>query len=338
MNFDQSQIDTRVRQYIDLEDPEVICDLRSLNSSTERAKYNQFWEECEAVLNEDIGLAVDDRRHSEVTHLASAVSVRDLRERVAARLPEGTTVPSNEWLRLQFWPKTKCAKTSLHYTGRLKVRFMIQQRQFRKQHPDEHYAAAMFRYLREHALKYREYSAFVCLDDKHRIKVGEPGFPVAAAERGRRVIVSNTKSFQVWDHDFTKFSLVPSVILIVNIPERISDSWYDGKVFAGLKDAVFEPSSPLRHVVELSSVLQQHYGSSIPPMLHIYTDGGPDHRLTFLSVQMSLISLFLKHDFDYLAAAGTAPFLPFMEKSCRENYVHTQSRSTVHWPNEEHHA
>ena len=170
--------------------------------------------------------------------------MRDLFERVSLRIPEGTLVPSQEWLRLQFWPKTRHAKSSLHYTGRLKVKFMIQQRQFRKQHPDQYYAAALFRYQREFALKFRDYSGFICLDDKHRIKIGEPGFPVAAAERGRRVLVSMEKSFQVGDHDFTKFSVIPSVILVLDIPHTISDSWYDGKVYVGVKDAVFQPSSP----------------------------------------------------------------------------------------------
>ena len=113
-----------------------------------------FWEECDAVLNEEVDTAVDDRCHSEVTHLTSALSVRDLFERVSLRIPEGTLVPSREWLRLQFWH----AKSSLHYTGRLKVKFMIQQRQFCKQHPDQYYAAALFRYQREFTLKFRDYS------------------------------------------------------------------------------------------------------------------------------------------------------------------------------------
>lgn len=208
----QAEIDSRIKLFIDMEDPNVVCDLRALNSSSQRVKYDRFWEECDAVLNEEVGVAVDDRRHTEITHLATAISVRDLWERVRKRLPDGTNVPGQEWLRLQFWPKTKHAKASLHYTGKLKVRFMIQQRQFRKQH--QHYAAAVFRYQRECCLKYRAFSTFVCLDDKHRIKVGEPGFPVAAAERGRRVVVSMSKSFQVGDHDFTKFSVIPSVILI----------------------------------------------------------------------------------------------------------------------------
>jgi len=31
---------------------------------------------------------------------------------------------------------------------------------------------------------------FLSIDDKHNIKLGEPGFPVAAAEREKRLIVS----------------------------------------------------------------------------------------------------------------------------------------------------
>ena len=134
--------------------------------------------------------------------------------------------------------------TTLHRLLESQV-FMIQQRQSCKQHPDQHYAAALFRYQREFALKFREHTAFVCLDDKHRIKIGEPGFPMAAAERGRRVLVSMTKSFQVGDHDFTKFSVIPSVVLVLDIPHSISESWYNGKVYVSIKDAVFQPSSSL---------------------------------------------------------------------------------------------
>ena len=38
-------------------------------------------------------------------------------------------------------------------------------------------------------------SILVSVDDKHRCKVGEPGYPVAAAERGRRVLVGCDQSF-----------------------------------------------------------------------------------------------------------------------------------------------
>lgn len=43
------------------------------------------------------------------------------------------------------------------------------------------------------------------------------------------------------------------------------------------------------------------------PILLIYTDGGPDHRLAYLSVQLSLICLFLHGKYDMLVAVQTPP-------------------------------
>ena len=111
-----------------MEDPEIVADLRHLNSGA-KAMYDAFWDECGKFLEQNIGTAVDDRRHSDVTHIATAISVHDLRDQVAAKCPAGTPVPSVEWLRLQFWPKTQSAKATLHHTGRFKVRFRVQQRQ-----------------------------------------------------------------------------------------------------------------------------------------------------------------------------------------------------------------
>ena len=39
----------------------------------------------------------------------------------------------------------------------------------------------------------------------------------------------------------------------------------------------------------------------------MYTDGGPDHRTTFVSVQLSLVALLLNLNLDLLIAARTAP-------------------------------
>ncbi len=50
------------------------------------------------------------------------------------------------------------------------------------------------------------------MDDKHTIKVGEPGYPVAGVERGRQLLVTAAKKMVVADHDFTKFSMTPSVL------------------------------------------------------------------------------------------------------------------------------
>uniref|UniRef100_A0A1X7SJS1 Uncharacterized protein n=1 Tax=Amphimedon queenslandica TaxID=400682 RepID=A0A1X7SJS1_AMPQE len=182
---------------------------------------------------------------------------------------------------------------------------MIQKRQFRKTHPDSHFCAAVFRYMRDYAIKFRDISVFACIDDKHFIKVGEPGFPIAAAERGREVIVSSNEVFVVGDHDFTKFKIIPSVVLLVDIPETIDGSFYSGQVFVGLKDGIFEASSPIRHATELYKTLMTRMDGR--HILFIYSDGGPDHRITYLSVQLSLIALFLNLDLDVLIAGRTAP-------------------------------
>jgi hypothetical protein len=77
----QSYIDQQIRQMIDMEDVSVVADLRSHNQGQSH-KFEYFWSECEKFINEDIGRAVDDRRHGSVTHMARAISIRDLKEQV----------------------------------------------------------------------------------------------------------------------------------------------------------------------------------------------------------------------------------------------------------------
>ena len=52
-----------------MEDPSVLPDLRAVNTG-HASKFNTFWEVCKKFLNEDVGVAVDDRHHGEITHLA----------------------------------------------------------------------------------------------------------------------------------------------------------------------------------------------------------------------------------------------------------------------------
>ena len=97
------------------------------------------------------------------------------------------------------------------------------------------------------------------------------------------MIIARNQDFLVADHDFTRFSLVPSICLFLDIPEEISDSWYQGQVRVTLKETSMQPLSPLRHAAELISAVQQEYSeTSIPSMLFLFTDGGPDHRITCL--------------------------------------------------------
>ena len=113
-----------------------------------------------------------------------------------------------------------------------------------------------------------------CIDDKHRVKVSEPGFPVAAAERGQEVVVSLHETFVVGH-----FSIIPSVVFHLSIPDSLLKD--HGKVIVGLKDAVFQAFSPLRHAAELHSLLFTRIWSK--SILCIYSDAGPDHWLTYVS-------------------------------------------------------
>ena len=275
-------------------------------------KLHYFLEKCQQYINSTVEIAVDERRHDTVkgdeivSHLAQALSARDLHEQVTSLCPPGTPIPSIQWLRYQFWPRKQFAATSERYTGRLKIKFMVQSRQFRHNHVDSHYASALYRYGREFAIQYRHFTTFICQDDKHTIKIGEPNYPVAAVDRGKQVLVGLNKKLVVGDHDFTKLKLTPSVNFLVEIPESIEGTFYHGKVYVGLKDSTFQPSSPMRHASELVKTLRSVGHTN--PILLLYTDGGPDHRSTNPTVKIALICLFLHLDLDFICAIRTPPY------------------------------
>lgn len=135
--------------------------------------------------------------------------------------------------------------------------------------------------------------------------MSEPGAPVVAAERGKQVLVSTSQSFQVCDHDFIRFSLIPTVRLRVDITASIDSSWYDSQVFIAIKEAVFKPSSALRYASELHDILLTEM--VMKSVLFLYTDGGPDNRTTYISTQLSFIALFLNLNLNYICASRTAP-------------------------------
>lgn len=303
----EEQVDERIREMVDAEDPDLIWDLR-LTKSGRPEEYKEFLVKCQNYVASKVETAVDDRRHDpltnegeSVTHLAMAISVRDLHEQVAAECDETVAIPSVQWLRLQFWP-TKTSAAANRNTGRLKVKMMVCARQHRKHHMDTYYASAIFKYEKEFAVKFRSSTCFVCEDDKHTIKIGEPNFPVSAAERGKQVIVGLNQKMTVGDHDFTKLSFSPSVSFVAQIPETTDGSFYDGQVHVGIKENCFQPSSACRHASELDKLL--------PPTQPIechYHDGGPDHNVRFARTQLTKIAYFLKRNLDMLISVQTPP-------------------------------
>ena len=196
--------------------------------------------------------AVSERHHgAEFLYLPFAISVEDLQQQVKARLPDDTPVPSNEWIRLQFWPSDPYTSRAMHHTVHFDIKFRVQSRLVRAEHPDSKYVAVQYKYLKHFAVKFREYCLMICLDDK------------------------------------------------------ALDSFFNGRVFGTCKDKIFEQSSPFRHGVELARVLDNHFcneGVLKESVVLLYTDGGPDQRLTYGSIQVSLLCLSIRFNLDLVIA------------------------------------
>ena len=84
-NLSQEEIDQCVHIMFDLEDASIVYDLRS--HYAEKAKFDQFWPCTKEYTEKKVGKTVDDQQHSTVVHIAKAISIRDLCEKVVERCP-----------------------------------------------------------------------------------------------------------------------------------------------------------------------------------------------------------------------------------------------------------
>ena len=306
-------VDDRVAKFaLNSDDPDLIYDLRKLNGRPTDPRFDRFWNEMQAFLDEKV-MAVNERRHGDVLYLPLAISVEDLVNQVKNRLPDGTTCPSVSWVRFNFWPSNPHTKAALQYTGRFNIRFKVQQRLLRSQHMDSHYVAHQFKMMREMAVKYRDHSIFLSSDDKAIVPIGEPDQAISAVARRHHgaLVPAVGPALKALDHDFHVCGAVPSVCWKLKIPENPADSFYDGEVFITTKDKIFQASSASRHAAETVHILQTHFSSDgvnlDQPILFQYSDGGPYHRTTYISVQLAAIALFMVLDLDMYIAGRTAP-------------------------------
>lgn len=85
-NLVEKEVDLRLNQLIENEDPDLIWDLRVSNDGRPE-KYMTFLQFSQKYIDSQVETAVDDRRHDAiagggdvVTHLATAMSVRDFHD------------------------------------------------------------------------------------------------------------------------------------------------------------------------------------------------------------------------------------------------------------------
>ena len=292
------------------DDTELVYDLRQINGRPKDPRLNPFWDELGRFLDEKA--AVQERRQNNFLFMTFAMSFSDLLEQIKARLPEGTPVPSLSWLKFNFYPSNPYTKVAACYTNRFQVKRTVQQRLLRAQHEDASFTAHQFTMMKQLAVKFRNNAAFVCVDDKATIPIGDPNGPLSTSVRphNRGLVASISQTLAALDHDFHVAGFIPSVLFKTSIPEDARDSFYNGEVHVTVKDKIFQPSAPMRHATENTDILRQMATDGVTlnePVLFVYSDGGPDHRTNFLSVQLAAIAMFVALDLDMYIAVRTGP-------------------------------
>ena len=261
-NSDDSQ--SRMHIALDAEEPDVIHMMqeRSTDSGTTRSErphataFQPFWDAMQEVLAQDVS-PHDRRQGDDVMFLASAgLSVRavvDKARKVLEKKHPGAVhkIPSHEYVRLQFWPKSTLAHRALNYTGRFRVKYRLQTRQLRRTHIDLHYCHKVALNARCFVLRFKPLSLLLGLDDKCKIPVGEPNAEVSGLARQRSTMSSIDFPNAALDHDYHVAAVVPSAMLVTDVPDDSSKAFYRGDLVVCLKDSAFQPSNPFRHMVEM---------------------------------------------------------------------------------------
>ena len=98
-------------------------------------------------------------------------------------------------------------------------------------------------------------------------------------------------------------TLIPTVGLS-HIPDEVDKSWYHGIPYVYLKITATDPSSALHNATKVEDILAHRYQGkqNIPPIIILYTDGGPEHRSNFLFVKIALNALQKSLNADMLVA------------------------------------
>ena len=148
-----------------------------------------------------------------------------------------------------------------------------------------------------------------------------------------KIIARAFDELKCTDHDFHLASLITSVDLELTVPDLLHDSWHRGKVSITIRDAVFNSTNAWKHCSQLALRLirqsakklnileptslktfflltreeKQKIMLFIPSVLLISTDGGGDHKNTFVRNKAAYASLFKFLDLDELVIFRNAP-------------------------------
>lgn len=305
-------------------DLEEAISLAEQNHKSESGRFNNFWKAVEKVLNEEDLTVAEERRQTETTWISPhCTSLKNLHSACCQKMLEmfplekENLIPSYEYFRLQFTPRSTHSNVSKRYYSRFDIKFGIQKRTLRKAHIDQHYACKQWKLVKEFGCMYNENTLQVFWDDKAQIPVGFLNTPSSTLPRQRGVLMVGLgeRGLVATDHDNIPQHITPSVSIKLTPPSTLSGDWYTGRPTVTLKDSIFEHSNAFRHVTEFENTLNPEERAK--PIMCFGSDGGKDHNVTNIQVILSLIALFKRLDLDYLSACRTPPHFSFINPAER---------------------
>ena len=120
--------------------------------------------------------------------------------------------------------------------------------------------------------------------------------------------------------------IVQSVTFAIDNAETITETFFRGNAFVTNKDKVTQPSSALRHSTEFTHLIHTNFNedgiTSKQPVAVVVSNGGPDHKVTFGSVQVTTLAMFLVLDFDMVVYIRPNVPLSVLAKRCRKSDVY----------------
>ena len=142
-------IDNSLRNAVQGDDPHLVVDLRHINKGRPGDTFDLLFNKLKKCLEEH---AAADERMNNVEHTSNFLSVRDL--------IEGTPLLSESTVLFAFVPKNSYAD-SAKYTKEELIFNTRHTKQLRASLMDEHFCAALYRYMREYTIKFRDYCIFL---------------------------------------------------------------------------------------------------------------------------------------------------------------------------------
>lgn len=125
------------------------------------------------------------------------------------------------------------------------MKLAVQSRVLRSSHEDDHCASAVFKYMCAMAVDLRHTQpVFACMDDKAKVLYAELGQPAYTGLRNWPSMAVAGHVPTTMDHDLTRGSFTPSVILLSQLLTEETGSFYQGQANVQRKDSMFMPSNP----------------------------------------------------------------------------------------------